>query len=408
MINVIGLGFVGLTTAVGFAFKGKFVTGVEIDDDKRKKLNNIEIPFHEPHLKKKLKNVKNTRNLHISNKVIIDKNINFFFICVGTPSRVNGSIDLTILKNVIRNVVKNINSKKNNSKNYIVIKSTVIPGTVDLLKKQYKKYKNIIFISNPEFLREGYAWEDFIKPDKIVIGANDKLDFNNIKNLYRGFQSEFILVTERGAEFSKYLSNTALAAMISFSNEMTIFAEKMKIKEISKIFRSFHFDKRWYGNPSQMANYFQPGLGYGGYCLPKDVRAFINLSKNKKIKVPILSSTDKVNSDIFDYQFNKVIKRINKKKKIFLLGLSFKPNSDDLRDSKSLKFAKRLYNLKYKNLVLCDPVCYKDLKKKFINLEIKKKPLVNKNAIYILLTAWPEYLDFIKKNKSLNIINLRY
>ena len=109
----------------------------------------------------------------------------------------------------------------------------MIPGTVDLLKKQYKKYKNIIFISNPEFLREGYV-EDFIKPDKIVIGANDKLDFNNIKNLYQGFQSEFILVTERGAEFSKYLSNTALAAMISFSNEMTIFAEN-EINEISKI-----------------------------------------------------------------------------------------------------------------------------------------------------------------------------
>ena len=408
MINVIGLGFVGLTTAVGFAFKGKIVNGVEINDDKRNKLNNIVIPFHEPHLKKKLKNTKNSENLIISNKVIIDRNINYFFICVGTPSKANGSIDLTILKKAVGDVVKNIKEKKNNKKNYIIIKSTVIPGTVDVLKKQYQKYKNIIFISNPEFLREGYAWEDFIKPDKIVIGANNKLDFKKIKNLYHGFDSEFVLVTEKGAEFSKYLSNSALATMISFSNEMAIFAEKMQIKEISKIFNSFHYDKRWYGKPSQMTNYFRPGLGYGGYCLPKDVRAFIDLSKKNKIKAPILSSTNKVNSDIFDYQFDKVIKKINKKKKIFLLGLAFKPNSDDLRNSKSLKFAKRLYDLKYKNLVLCDPVCYKDLKKKFINLEIKKKPLVNKNAFYILLTAWPEYLNFIKKNKNLNIINLRY
>jgi UDPglucose 6-dehydrogenase len=408
MINIIGLGFVGLSTAVGLAFKGKKVNGVEIDKIKREKLINNIIPFYEPKLGQKLTKVQKNNKLSVSANFKISNSKNFFFICVGTPSKRDGSIELNIVYNVVKNIVNNIKKIKNKSQNYIVIKSTVIPGTIDFLKHKYKSIKNISFISNPEFLREGYAWEDFINPDKIVIGSGNKKDFNLIKNLYSGFDTKFVEISEKGAEFIKYFSNSALATMISFSNEMAMFAEKIKIKEVSKIFQSFHYDKRWSGNPSPMSKYFLPGLGYGGYCLPKDVRAFIKFSQNQKIKLPILQSTKKINEEIFNHQIKKISKKINKKSKIYLLGLSFKPNSDDLRDSKSLKFAKKLHEMKFKNLIFCDPACYKELKDEFSNITVQKTPTIEKKAIYILLTAWPQYLSFIKRNKNLNIINLRY
>jgi UDPglucose 6-dehydrogenase len=408
MINVIGLGFVGLTTAVGLAYKSNKVIGIEINNKKRENFKKNSIPFHEPGLKKKLFEVIKKKNLKISRKIEIDKKKNFFFICVGTPSNRNGSINLKILNNAVKKIVLDLKKQKTESINYIIIKSTVIPGTVDALKKKYQSFKKLNFISNPEFLREGHAWEDFINPDKIVFGCKNKKDFNEIKKLYSGFKSNFFFLSEKGSEFSKYLSNTALATMISYSNEMAMFAEKLKINEVSSIFKSFHSDKRWFGNPSNMSKYFLPGLGFGGYCLPKDLSAFVNFSSVKKQKLDLLKAVKNINNKILNHQIDKVLKNINKKNKIYILGLSFKPNSDDLRDSKSMRFTKKIINLGYKNLVLCDPTAYLQLKKIFKNIQIEKKPKVNNKAYYILLTAWPEYLDFINKNKNLNILNLRY
>ena len=409
MIYVIGLGFVGLTTAVGLSHKGQKIVGIDSNSKIIKDLQKKKIHFHEPHLKYYLSKVLKKKSLKLKNKLEFYNKENFFFVCVGTPSKLSGSIDLSIIENVIRNIINII--KKNNveTKNYIIIKSTVVPGTIEYFEKKFYKFKNVYFASNPEFLREGVAWKDFILPDKIVIGAKNKIVQNKIKKIYKKFNSKFILLSNRSSEFLKYLSNTALANMISFSNEMLMIAEKNNISEIKKIFKGFHLDKRWIGNPSSMSNYFYPGIGFGGYCLPKDLNALIQFTKVKKIKPKILNSVNLVNKEIFNFQLRKILKNTNKKSNIYLLGMSFKPFSDDLRDSVGLKVAIKLDNLGYKNLIVCDPLCVKQLKGKFKNVKkIISNPSIKKDSIYILLTAWPQYLEFIKKNNHLNILDLRY
>ena len=171
--------------------------------------------------------------------------------------------------------------------------------------------------------------------------------------------------------------------MISYSNEMAMFAEKLKINEVSSIFKSFHSDKRWFGNPSNMSKYFLPGLGFGGYCLPKDLSAFVNFSSVKKQKLDLLKAVKNINNKILNHQIDKVFKNINKNK-IYILGLSFKPNSDDLRDSKKYEVHKKIINLGYKNLVLCDPAAYFQLKKIFKNIQIEK----NQKLIIKLTTSY--------------------
>lgn len=408
MIYVIGLGFVGLTTAVGFAQKGNNVVGIDRDIDKLNNLKSNIIEFHEPNLKKFYVSVRKKKKLILHKEINIKNEENFYFICVGTPSKSDGSIDISLIKKVIKKIVENINRIKNKNKNYIIIKSTVLPGTAEYFSKIYSKYKNLFFISNPEFLREGFAWKDFMYPDKIVIGAKNILIAKKIKKIYNKFRARFFFLSVRGSEFLKYLSNAALASMISFSNEMLLLAEKNKILEINNIFNAFHCDKRWFGRPASMSKYIYPGLGFGGYCLPKDLKALIMHSKFKKIDTPILKSVLKINKSIFNYQFRKVVKNLKKNSKIYLLGMSFKPFSDDLRESVSLNFAKKLYKMKYKNLIICDPISQNKLKKIFDKLKIINYPKKDNNATYILLTAWPSYVNFVKKNKNLKIIDLRY
>lgn len=405
MIYVIGLGFVGLTTAIGLAFKGKKVFAYDNDIKIIKNLKNNNIHFHEPFLKKNLKKVIKNKTLTLIDEIKLINNNNYYFICVGTPSKKNGSVNLSIIEKAVSKIIQKINSKYNS---YIIIKSTVVPGTVENLSRKYKNLKNVFFVSNPEFLREGYAWKDFILPDKIVIGSKNKSINKKIKKIYNNFNSKFFLLKPDSAEFSKYLSNTALSSMISFSNEMLMIAERTGISDIKSVFASLHADKRWIGKPAKISQYIYPGIGFGGYCLPKDLDAFIQYSKKIKVKTPILNSIKKINNNIFKYQIQKIKNKIDFKSSIYLLGLSFKPFSDDLRQSKSLEFAKKLYKIGYKNLILCDPICKKQLRNHFLDNEILSYPKIQKKSYYILLTAWPEYIQFINKNKKLNVFDLRY
>ena len=407
MIYVIGLGFVGLTTAIGLAFKGNDVIGIDKNLEIIKKLNNNKIPFYEPNLENILVKVKK-KKLILQNKISLENKDNYFFICVGTPSKISGAIDLRLIIDAVNFIINLIKIKKITSKNFIIIKSTVIPGTIELLEKKFKMFSNIFFASNPEFLREGFAWNDFIYPDKIVIGAKDYFVKKKISKIFGNFKTKKILLESKSSEFLKYFSNIALANMISYSNEMLMLAEKNKINEIKKIFSAFHMDKRWIGKPANMSKYYYPGIGFGGYCLPKDLRALVAYSNKNKNKNNILNSILITNKKIFEYQIKKIVKNVKKKSKIYLLGMSFKPLSDDLRDSVSIQIAKKLLNLGYKNLIFCDPMCKNKLKRFFKSKKILSHPKIEKNSIYILLTAWPEYLKFIKKNKDLKIIDLRY
>ena len=194
--------------------------------------------------------------------------------------------------------------------------------------------------------------------------------------IYKNFKDKKILVNTVTAEFIKYLSNSMLASMISFSNDMAILAEKMKKIDIKKSFDAIKKYKRWYVKPSEMKNYFHPCLGYGGYCIPKDIKSLKNISK-KYSNHGLLEKIDNINEKIFKFQLNKVSK-INPKKKLFILGLSFKPGSDDLRSSKSIELVKRLLKLKRK-IIAFDPTCLQIAKKIFKNkIKIYEKQFVAK------------------------------
>ena len=403
-VNIIGLGFVGLTTAVGLSFKNIKINAVETNISKLNKISSGKLPFYEPILDKKLKLVLKEKKIFFSNKIKLKKNkLNIFFICIGTPSNKNGSANLDQILYFFRKLKKKIK----NEKILFVIKSTVPPySTERIFKRIFVKHKNIDFCSNPEFLREGSAWKDFFNSGKIVIGCENVSTKKTMIKIYKNFKDKKIFVNTVTAEYIKYLSNSMLANMISFSNDMTILAEKIKNINIKESFNALKIDNRWNGSPSPMRNYYHPGLGYGGYCLPKDVKSFKHFSK-KYLKKTQLDEIDRINNKIFEYQLKKVSK-LSSKLNLFILGLSFKPGSDDLRSSKSIQLIQKLLK-KGKKITAFDPISYES-SKIILDKKVKvfKKPFVAKNTIYILATAWPEYIKFLSKINKKKIIDLRY
>jgi UDPglucose 6-dehydrogenase len=281
MITVLGLGFVGLTTGLGFAKKGFNTYGFDVDVERLNSLKNYNIPFHEPHLEDVLRETNNkTFSLETDFETAI-KESEAIFLCVGTPSKEDGSADLKYIYAAIEQVL----AVETDKFQVIITKSTVPPSTVStkvipFVKEKLSQFPNrkIGFASNPEFLREGYCWEDFIEPDRIVIGVDDEESKSVLDKIYQPFNAPIHYVTYNSAEFIKYLSNTLLSTMISYSNEMSMIANHIGDIDIPKAFRILHEDKRWYGTPAGMSKYVYPGCGYGGYCLPKDTSALVQAS----------------------------------------------------------------------------------------------------------------------------------
>lgn len=402
-INVIGLGFVGLTTALGFASKKKIIC-VEKNVERFNSIKRGIIPFKEPGLEKILKKMKQNFCVFSKKPIILKNYINVVFVCVGTPSKSNGAINL----DQINKTLIPIKNKYKNERIIFVIKSTVPPGTIKENLKRFKN-KNISFCSNPEFLREGFAWYDFNNTDKIVIGYENLDDFIILKRIYKKFKGNIIGVNTNTSEFIKYLSNSLLASLISFSNELAMLAEKQGDINIRKAFETVKLDKRWFGNPATISNYLHPGLGYGGYCLPKDLMAINHLAKKNKISNGILDSINKVNKKIIKFQIEKILNKFKKRDKIAILGLSFKPNSDDLRGSKSIDLINILLKKGYKKIFTYDPFVGDEIKKIFGNkVKHSKKLKFDLNKKYLLCTAWKYYITFIKKVDKKSYLDFRY
>lgn len=405
-INVIGLGFVGLTTALGFSEKKFKTIFVEKNIIKLRNIKKGKIPFKEPYLDKILKKNLNKKNVIFSNKIILDKKkANVLFICVGTPSNKNGSINLKY----VTSVIKNINKIVKKEKVLIVVKSTVLPGTVSQKLLGLISNKKISICSNPEFLREGFAWKDFVNTDKIVIGYKNENDLKILKQIYKKFKGDIISDTTDTAEFIKYLSNSLLGNLISFANELTMIGENNRMINIKKSFNAVKLDKRWFGYPAMISSYLHPGLGYGGYCLPKDISAMGFMSKKNNIKNGMINSTNKINKLIFSYQVKKIIKLFKKNEKIGILGVSFKPGSDDIRSSKSVDIINYLIKKGYKKIYTFDPIVKKSNLGK-ISKKIKHSNFLKKDnkMKYVLCTAWKEYILFLKSKNKLDYIDLRY
>ena len=413
MIGVIGLGFVGLTTALGFSEKGFSVIGYDTDVDKSQKIKNKEIPFFEPGLKQALsKHINKNFELSSTLKYLVD-NSKILIVCVGTPTNEKGECDLNYLYSCLKDICS---FHQEDKEQLILIKSTVPPSTCSkdinkFLNQNSKFYNKSLFLgNNPEFLREGFAWEDFINPDRIVVGLENEIFKSLIKSIYEPFSCEIHFVTLNMAEFIKYSSNSLLATLISFSNELSMIADKIGNINIKEVFKILHDDKRWSGHPSNMSKYFFPGSGFGGYCLPKDIQALSTKAKTLSAPHELIESVIKVNEKVKVYSVEKIIKQTNSvKDKIAFLGLSFKPDSDDVRESPSKDIINLLIERGFKNITAYDPIANHNFKVTYPEINIKFSSTMSgcltKANLIVINTAWSEFSKL--KNQKVPIINLR-
>ena len=397
---MIGTGYVGLVSGVCFADLGNNVICVDKDLKKIDLLSRGKIPIYEPGLTELVnKNFKNKRLKFSSDLKKSIKESDIIFICVGTPTKKGGSsADLSQIFQVAKEISLSINKFK-----IIVTKSTVPVTTGDeiekiLLKKKSNKNKFSV-VSNPEFLREGEAIRDFIFPDRIVVGSNDKKSNRLLNNLYAPLISkgaQYIHTSRRAAELIKYASNAFLATKITFINEIANLCEKTGIN-VEDISIGMGLDKRI------GSRFLRAGPGYGGSCFPKDTKAIISTADKFKINLSVIKSVIKSNENRSNFLLNKVYKILNNKiknKKITFLGVTFKSNTDDMRDSSSLKMIPALLK-KGAKVNYFDPTGFKkefsNLKNVFYIDNIKES--VQGSDLVIIHTEWNDF-------KSINFKNL--
>jgi UDPglucose 6-dehydrogenase len=405
---MIGTGYVGLVSGTCFADIGHTVYCVDKNENIINKLNNGKSPIYEPGLNELIKeNYRSKRLFFTSNINEALKKSDIIFICVGTPSKKNStSVDLSHVFNAVKKIAKFAKKKK-----LIVTKSTVPVGTGDVIEKIFKKKKIFSVISNPEFLREGEAIRDFKYPDRIVVGSNDKSSIKIMKKLYLPLinkGAKYFTTNRRGAELIKYASNAFLATKITFINEVANLCEKIGVN-VEDIALGIGSDARI------GSRFLRAGPAYGGSCFPKDTKGLVSIGDKVKIDLSLVKSVIKSNQKRKKILLNRVHEIIGKNiknKKIVFLGVTFKPNTDDMRDSACLSMLPYL-DKKGAKIVYYDPT---GKKKEFNKLKnCKFSNYINaacQNADLIILhTEWDEFksLDFnrLVKNKKFKIYDLR-
>ena len=403
---MIGTGYVGLVSGVCFADLGNDVVCVDKDIFKINKLKKGIIPIYEPGLSELVKkNYKSGRLSFTTNLAEAIKNSQVIFICVGTPTKKNSNAaDLSQVFNVAKEIGKFIKSFK-----IIVTKSTVPVTTGDKIEKillKNAKRKNFSVISNPEFLREGDAINDFFFPDRIVIGTSDKRTNKLMYSLYAPLLSKgakYVNSSRRGAELIKYASNAFLATKITFINELANLSEKIGVN-IEDISIGMGLDKRIGGR------FLRAGPAYGGSCFPKDTRAIVDTAKEFKTDLSIIKNVIKSNenrSKILLNRVSKLLKNKIKNKRITFLGVTFKANTDDMRESSSLVMIPSLIS-KGAKIKYYDPSGYKKDFDKFKNVSFSeniKSACIDADMI-IIHTEWNDFkaLNFKKLSSKKNVI----
>jgi len=409
-IAVIGLGFVGLTLSSVLASKGITTVGIDLDKEKCSKIAKGTPTFFEPNLKKTLKKALK-KNLFITDKLSSINNCDFIFITVGTPQKKNGEIDLSFIKTAVRSVGKIIS--KNKKKPVILIKSTVIPGTMKdvilpILEKNSKKKagKDFGLISNPEFLQESNAIRDTIKPHVIVLGGYRTKFMKKTEKFFSRFNPNvtIIITNHQTAEMIKYANNSFLATKISFINQIASICQAIPDTNIDDIAATIGLDPR-------IGNLFlNAGPGYGGSCLPKDMNAIINLSSKIGVKPTLLNAVERTNK----LQISNIVTLIKrnirkiKGKKIAVLGVAFKPDTDDIRDSMGIELVRQLMKLGA-NVTIHDPRALDNARKIFhSNAEYTttiSSALKNCQCV-IIMTQWKEYEKI--DNKTIKYMNKKF
>ena len=408
---MIGTGYVGLVSGVCFSDLGNDVICVDKDEKKINDLKKGKIPIYEPGLEELvIKNYKNKKLKFSTNLKDSIKKSDIIFICVGTPTKKNSNgADLSQIYSVSKEISESINKFK-----IIITKSTVPVTTGDEIEKIFKKKivkDKFSIVSNPEFLREGEAIRDFIYPDRIVVGSNDKKSKNILKNLYAPLISKgakFISTSRRAAELIKYASNAFLATKITFINEIANLCEKVGV-DVEDVSIGIGLDKRI------GSRFLRAGPAYGGSCFPKDTKAIITTADNFKTDLSVIKSVVKSNSLRSKLLLKKVSEILNKKiknKKICFLGVTFKANTDDMRDSSSLEMipylSKNGAKIKY-----YDPTGVKKEFHKIKNVTFSNSisHAVKESDLVILHTEWNDFksINFKKfsKSKNLKIYDMR-
>ena len=390
-VSVIGTGYVGLVTGATLADLGNEVVCLDILEEKINMLNSGKSPIYEPGLDELLKSGLKSKRLIGSTEIEQNvRNSDITFICVGTPSDKNGNIDLSYIKSASSSIGRALRDKS--EKHTVIVKSTVIPLTTEevvmpnILKKSGWKRENLGIGMNPEFLREGSAIHDAQNPDRIVIGFADEVARKTLNELYNSYKCKKLECSPRTAELIKYASNSFLATKISFVNEVANMSNVWGI-DFQEVAEGMGLDSRI------SPEFLRAGAGFGGSCFPKDVKALAAAAKKSKVESLMLKATLEVN----DVQPKIVVKMaeerlgVIKGKKIAILGLAFKPDTDDVRESRSEIVIRELME-KGANIVAHDPEGMPNFKE-IIDVKMTPTPelATEKADCVIIMTEWDVY-----------------
>ncbi|RKZ26500.1 UDP-glucose 6-dehydrogenase [bacterium] len=420
-IAIIGTGYVGLVAGVCFARKHD-VLCVDIDEKKVNSINDAKSPFYEPKLDSMLDYAIHSGRLKATTDTdyAISKS-DLIFICVGTPSLHSGAIDLSFVENAASDIGKslaNVDEYK-----IIIQRSTVTPTTTRNLVSRTIEEKSgkvagkdfgIAFV--PEFLREGNAVDDFLKPDRVIIGTDDKSVAKILGELYRDFYPELsddniLFMSSESAELVKYASNSFLATKISFANEIASLAELIPGVDVMDVMRGVGLDHRI------SPKYFGAGPGFGGSCFPKDVKALIDFARTKRLEPFLLESVIERNEMQAIHIVDLAEDALGSfdSSKIAILGLSFKPNTSDMREAPSLRIISKLIERGARQIVGCDPQAIDDAKNILgdrIRYTRDPNEALKDANIAIILTEWDEFrkltpFDFIENMKTPLVLDAR-
>ncbi|SRX72512.1 UDP-glucose dehydrogenase family protein [Aequorivita antarctica] len=399
-ISVIGTGYVGLVTGTCLAETGNEVVCVDIDKAKVEKMRNGEVPIYEPHLDVLFeRNIKANRLKFTTSLEEGLEHGDIIFLALPTPEDEDGSADLSYVLSVSEEIGKKIKSYK-----VIVDKSTVPVGTAEKVHSVIAKNASCKFdvVSNPEFLREGFAVDDFLKPERIVVGSSSERATDLMKKLYGPFVrsgNPIIIMDEKSAELTKYAANSFLATKITFMNEIANYCEKVGA-DVDMV-------RAGMGSDSRIGKRFLfPGIGYGGSCFPKDVKALQKAGKDKNYDFKILNSVIEINSAQKTILLPKIEKYFNnnlKGKTIAIWGLAFKPETDDIREAPSIDMMEALLD-KGAKLQVFDPEAMPNIEKRFgnkLNYSDSMYAALDKADALLICTEWsifrtPDY-DRLKK-----------
>ncbi len=397
-ISVVGTGYVGLITGAGLALKGHEVICVDTSKEKVEMINEKKPPIYEKGLKEALEKIVpfSLTALTDLKKAVLDSDVSF--VCVGTPCDEEGKCDLTAVRKVSEEIASVL--KEKDSFHVVVVKSTVVPSTTKKLilplfeKNSGKKLGEFGLCMNPETLREGFALEDFLNPDRIILGVEDEKTKNAVEKVYENFSSQKFFCGFSEAEMIKYASNSLLATKISFINEIGNICKKLGI-DTYKVSEGVGLDKRI------SPHFLNAGLGFGGSCFPKDVSALIAKGNELKVETFLLDSVMKVN-ELQPKLFLDSVKSETKLKgkKIAVLGLAFKPGTDDIRESRSIPVIQELLKEKAE-IVAHDPEAEENMKKFFpeISYADSAQKAVDSSGMVFILTEWHEFSSLNFGNK---------